>query len=77
MAIAGFEPSISAYTDMMLRAGHNYYSESDVREILIKVLVDMDIEDVDGLSTLKTLPDKSLVIKQSEKLIDEFMESGE
>lgn len=53
------------------------YTEEQVREILIKLLVNMPIEDVDGLSTLKTIPDKSLIVEQSEKLVDEFMESVE
>lgn len=55
------------------------YTPYQVKLLLTKLLVEMHLEDVDGLSTLKTIVGKSgdLVKKHSEKLVDEFMEGGE
>ncbi|NFA02007.1 hypothetical protein [Weissella cibaria] len=55
------------------------YTPYQVKLLLTKFLVEMHLEDVDGLSTLKTIVGKSgdLVKKQSEKLVDEFVEGGE
>lgn len=53
------------------------YTPYQVKLLLTKLLVEMNLEDVDGLSTIKTTFGKSgdLVKKHSEKLVDEFMET--